>query len=48
MKGPAMSRRSKGERARATVAAWMPLDGRQAALLTAIGLIGLMFASLLH
>ena len=43
-----MARRSKGERVRAAIGAWMPLDAGQAALLAIIGLIVLMLVSLLH
>lgn len=32
----------------AAIGSWIPLDARQAALLAAIGLIVLMFVSLLH
>jgi hypothetical protein len=41
-------RRSSGERTRAAIASWMPLDARRAALLVIIGLVGLLFGSLLH
>lgn len=43
-----MARRSRVERAKAAIGVWMPLDGRQATLLAAIGLIVLMLVSLLH
>lgn len=43
-----MARRSRGERARAAIAGWMPLDARQAALLAAVGAVALMLGSLLH
>jgi hypothetical protein len=43
-----MARRSKGERARAAIGAWMPLDVRGATMLVAIGAIVLMLVSLVH
>lgn len=43
-----MARRSRAERARAAIGAWMPLDGRRAMLLATIGLVAALFLSLLH
>jgi hypothetical protein len=43
-----MARRSRGERTRAAIGTWIPLDARQAGLLAAVTLIVLMLVSLLH
>ena len=43
-----MARRSKGQRTRAAIAAWMPFDVRQATMLITVALIVLMLVSLMH
>jgi hypothetical protein len=43
-----MARRSRGERVRAEIRGWMPLDGRRATLLVVAALFVMMIASLLH
>jgi hypothetical protein len=41
-------RRSAGERTRARIGAWMPVDGRTAALLGVLAIVAMIFASFLH
>jgi hypothetical protein len=41
-------RRSAGERARARIGAWMPVDGRTAAVLGVLAIVAMIFASFMH
>lgn len=43
-----MARRSRGERVRAEIRNWMPLDGERATVLVIAALAVMMFAALLH
>lgn len=42
------ARRSAGERKRAAVGAWMPLDGRKAGLLAVGAILMMIVAAFLH
>jgi hypothetical protein len=42
------ARRSAGERTRTQIAAWMPLDARNAALLGVAAVLAAILASFLH
>jgi hypothetical protein len=41
-------RRSRGERTRAAIGSWMPVDGSQAALFGVVIVIAVIFALFLH
>jgi hypothetical protein len=41
-------RRSAGERTRAQIGAWMPMDARKAALLGVVAVLAMVFVSFLH